>query len=947
MRRGLVLVGLMLAGVSAEAQTPAQPAPVFRSRVELVAVDVSVLDADGRPVPDLTLDDFTIRVDGQSRRLVSAQFVPLGSAARSRPAGVAVTHYSTNADAIGGRLIVLVVDRGNIRRGEGRPLMDAASRFIGQLEPTDRLALAVIPDSGPSMEFTTDHRSVQRTIGSLLGSATPPLSTYTIGLAEALAIAHQDLRTLDAVVGRECHTAAVMAPLQGRTDVSSRNASTAAGIIKACELDVRAEARLLYAEARQRTSASLMAMLELLNRLAFLGGPKTVVLLSEGLFVDPRETGEFQRVAAAAAAADATVYVVGLDTQQTDASMEAISPTFDRDRVMRRQGLEMLAGMARGQALSVATSGRTAFDRIARELSGYYVLGFEPEANDRDGEPHAIEVEARREGVEVRSRRHFLVDGGASRPTRDVLAEILRTPLPATELLLRAATYVYPSEGRQLRLVIAAEIEGAAAAGAVPCGFSLTDARGEVVGAEIEGPAALAAPVGDTHAYLASFVLDPGAYTLKIAAVDELGRRGSVEHRLDARLTPAGQIRVGDLMLADASPGRGRGVRPSIDTRMTSDEVIGYVELTSEVSSLLDGAAVTLEVAPVDSAAAVARADTRIERPTVGRRVAEGRLPTDLLPPGEYVARAVVSAGGRTVASVTRPFRLERPLESALTMRPAAPVPPGAGAPRLRGPAGLAGVQAFERQRVLTGDVVGYFLDRLPASAAATLSGPATAAIEAARRGQFEQVEPALAGAADEDLAAAFLRGLALLARNELNPAARAFRQAVQISHEFFAAAFYLGACYAAAGRDEEAAAAWQTALVTEAEAPFVYELLGDALLRQSEGQQAVDILAEARSIWPDDDRFLRRLAVAHAISRQHTEAAGALDRYLERHPDDRDAWLLGAWLVYDARLSGRPLGGPDEDLARLRQYRERYAALGGADVGLVDQWEAAVSRKR
>lgn len=944
----LAALAVLFAGIPLVAQTPTQPAPVFRARIELVAVDVSVLDADGRPVPDLTLEDFTVRVDGKARRLVSAQFVPLGAAARTRASGVAVTHYSTNADAVGGRLIVFVVDRGNIRRGEGRPLMEAASRFIGQLEPSDRLALAVIPDSGPTMEFTTDHRSVQRTIATLLGSATPTLSTYTIGVAEALAIAHQDLRTLDAVVGRECNTAALSAPLQARTDVSARNAETGANIIKACELDVRAEARLIYAESRQRTSASLMAMLGLLNRLSFLSGPKTVVLLSEGLFADPRETSEFQRVAAAAAAADTTLYVLGLDVQQTDASMEQISPTFDRDRVMRRQGLEMLAGMARGQVFAVATGGRMAFDRIARELSGYYVLGFEPETNDRDGEPHQIDVDVRRDGVEIRARRHFLVDrGAASRPAKDVLAEVLRTPLPATDLLLRAATYAFPGEGRQLRLVIAAEIEGASAAGAVPCGFSLIDARGAVVGAEIEGPAASAAAVGDKHMYLASFALDPGTYTLKIAAVDDLGRRGSVEHRVEARLTPTGQLRVGDLMLADAAPVRGRDVRPSIDTRMTSDAVIGYLELASEVPSLLGTTRVDLEVAPAESAAAIGRAEMRLDSPTLGRRVAEGRLPTDLLPPGQYVARAVVSAGGRTVASVTRPFRLERSLEAPLVERPAALGTPGTVARGLRGPAGLAGVASFERQRVLANDVVGYFLGRLPASAAPTLTDPVVAALDAARRGQFELVEPALANAGDSDLTVVFLRGLALLARGELNPAARAFRQAVQLSHEFFAAAFYLGACYAAAGRDDEAAAAWQTSLVTEAEAPFVYELLGDALLRQNEGQQAVDILAEARSLWPDEDRFVRRLAVAHAIARQHPEAIAALDRYLERHPDDRDAWMLGAWLVYDARLSGRPLGSADDDLARLRRYRDRYAALGGSDVGLIEQWEAAVAKRR
>jgi len=946
MRSALALLAALVAGVALAAQATDQQKPVFRSQVELVAVDVTVLDTDGRPVPDLTLDDFTLRVDGKSRRLVSAQFVPLGAAARPVPSGVTVRHYSTNADAAGGRLIVFVVDRANIRRGEGRPLMKATSDFIGRLEPTDRIALAVIPDSGPYADFTTSHQTIQRQIETLLGSGTAPLATHTIGLSEALAIAHQDIRTFDQVVGRECSTAGMSVPLQSRTGTDTRAAEAGDALIRGCEGEVRAEARLLYMDARQRTSASLAALRDLMVRLSLMSGPKTLVLLSEGLFADTREPGEFEAVAAAAAVSNTTLYALGLDVQRTDASMEGISPTFNNDRVLRLQGLEMLAGMARGRAFEVATGARAVFDRIRRELSGYYLLGFEPQETDRDGGAHVLDIDVRRPGVDVRARRHFLVDRDSSaRPAADVLAEILRTPLPATELLMRVATFTLPSEDRQVRLVIAAEIEGATAAGAIPTGFSLTDARGGVAGAEVEGPSASAVLADGKYEYLATFVAAPGDYTLKVAAVDDLGRRGSVEHHFTAALAPAGQLRVGDLLLADAAPGLGRDVRPSIDARITSDEMLGYVELSSQVASLLDGATVELQVAPTDDGAAVARAETRIQAPAVNRRVAEGHLPTDLLPPGEYVARAVVSANGRAVVSVTRPFRLERPLEPRIT--PRAPAARGAAAPRLRGPAGIAGVEAFDPQRVLRSDVVGYFLDRLPPDVADSLSPAVVTAAAAARRGAWDEVEPALAGVGDTDLTAEFLRGLVLLSRGDLDPAAHKFRQTVRLSHDFFAAAFYIGACYATAGSDDEAAAAWQTALIAETEGSFVFEVLGDALLRQEEGQQAVDILTEAHLLWPDEPGFARRLAVADAVARKHGDAIAVLEPYLAKRPDDADAWMLGAWLVYDARLSGHPLGGLDEDLARIGRYRERYAALGGADAALIDQWAEAVKRKK
>ena len=208
--------------------------------------------------------------------------------------------------------------------------------------------------------------------------------------------------------------------------------------------------------------------------------------------------------------------------------------------------------------------------------------------------------------------------------------------------------------------------------------------------------------------------------------------------------------------------------------------------------------------------------------------------------------------------------------------------------------------------------MVGYFLDRLPVGAAQTLSGPVVSAIDAARHGRFDQIDATLAGADAGNLTVVFLRGLAELSRGEVNDAARTFRRTVQLSHDFFAAAFYLGACYAAAGRDRDAAAAWQTSLVTESEAPFVFSLLGDALLRQGEGAQAVDILSEARSIWPADDGFARRLAVAYAVARRHPEAdrgARAAPRRARRRRARLDARRVGGLRRAAVRPSARNPG--------------------------------------
>ena len=53
--------------------------------------------------------------------------------------------------------------------------------------------------------------------------------------------------------------------------------------------------------------------------------------------------------------------------------------------------------MTRGAVLPVIGSADAPFQRIARELMGYYLVGFEPQAGDRDGKQHAIRVRVKRE----------------------------------------------------------------------------------------------------------------------------------------------------------------------------------------------------------------------------------------------------------------------------------------------------------------------------------------------------------------------------------------------------------------------------------------------------------------------------------------------------------------------------------------------------------------------
>jgi tetratricopeptide (TPR) repeat protein len=323
--------------------------------------------------------------------------------------------------------------------------------------------------------------------------------------------------------------------------------------------------------------------------------------------------------------------------------------------------------------------------------------------------------------------------------------------------------------------------------------------------------------------------------------------------------------------------------------------------------------------------------------PSPTRRVAEGALPIGLLAPGDYVARAVVTIAGRPAGQVTRPFRVVRTsvanapgtlTHGGLPAKPAIPF--------------VSRIDAFERGSVLTPQVVGFFLDRMNVGRNTAPAPPA--AVDAARSGKFDEaVEASKQGSST--LAPVFLEGLARYAKADFEGAAAKFRESIRIESNFFPAVFYLGACYAAGGRDREAAAAWQTALVTESEAPFVYTLLGDAFLRLKDVDQAIDILKEASTLWPDSDQVRLRLGTAYAQAARPADAVRTLDPYLAQHPEDAERLLVALRAIYDSRSAGQTIGTADEDRARFERYAAAYAAAGGPQRALVEQWGKFIKR--
>ena len=615
--------------------------PVFRSGVELVTLDVSVIDDGGRPVEGLGAEQFEITVDGAPRRVVSAQFVPMRSAGETLP--VRSPHFTTNEQDSSSRLILFAVDQMHIRRVEGRAALQAAAKFIDDLTESDRVA-AVPLTHAAAIKFTSDRASVKRQLEKLSGTGGPPQAFYNIGLTEALAMSEGSRIAVDQVVRRECGQAGPRL-LTGRPANDARRLAEPDAPGDSCPAQVELEGRTLAQQARSEAKMSLNALRTLIGNLGEIAGPKSVVLLSEGLVAEPQYF-DLSDLGAAAAAARVTIYVLQLDTPLLDATDAKLSPTATADIRVRGDGLARLAGSARGALFTLVGSDPQPFRRILSELSGYYLLAFEPLPGDRGGGTHSLNVKVRKAGAVVRARPSFLIPTTLTRDTTEArMVSLLRDPRSATTLPVRAATYLFrPPDGGGIKVVIAAET---AFQDTATIGYVLVNRSNVIVASGAE-----TAPDGRL---LATAVVPAGSYMLKVAAMDPAGQSGSIERHFDVRLPQTDSLRLGDLMLAEDAAA---GLRPLVAS-LRGRTLVAFLEIYAPENWTPEKSAITLDVQNGERSLAD-RITAVVERAGPGRWTATARYPMGDASPGAHVAVMTISFPGSDPIRLSRPFAIER-----------------------------------------------------------------------------------------------------------------------------------------------------------------------------------------------------------------------------------------------------------------------------------------------
>ncbi len=456
----LALLSVLLAaafGRSAPAQSPAgTPAPesplprvTFGVEVSYVEIDAIVTDAAGRPVRDLKQEDFVVEEDGkrQAIELFTQIDVPYERPERGAPPPLPVDVQS-NARPFEGRLYVLVLD-GQHTAALRTPLVRAAARRFLEQHFTDGDLAAVVHTSG----------------GDASGQ----------GLTGNRALL---LAAVDRFIGRKLPSVTQSRIEEYRRTQETRDPTARVG-------DPDDSVRAFAARATLDTLQHVADWLSSIH-----GRRKAVLVLSEGIdydiydSVNSPEAGtivnQVRDAITAATRANASFYTVdprGLGADSGE--MMQIQPVFDdptlgltpegvQSDVRRSQdSLRVLAEETSGLA-AVNTNDLTgAFDKLVRDSSAYYLLGYYPPNQKRDGRTHKLSVKVTRPGLKVRARNAYMSPRGKrpqpppvwARPeTPPRIVELLRMPIPepGLPLTVQAAAFRGPSNRSSVMVVVQA-----------------------------------------------------------------------------------------------------------------------------------------------------------------------------------------------------------------------------------------------------------------------------------------------------------------------------------------------------------------------------------------------------------------------------------------------------------------------------------------------------------
>ena len=383
------LIILSLPTASANGQNPPpqktpEPDDVIRVNSELVQTDVMVFDKQGKFVNTLQREDFQVRIDGKPRTVEFFERITAGiknedaQLSAARGPGASGTPAKDGAVPLDrGRTIFFYVDDLHLRPSSLLQMRKLLLKFVDEnINQNDLAAVTSASGTIGFLQQLSDNKAVLRAAIERLTPRSvaindmqrPPMREY-----HALMIERQDPDVTDYFVD------AVIA------DNPNILRETAEEMVKS---RARQILRLTESDAKN----ALVGLESLVRSTGSLPGRKLLIFISDGFFIDDRNTDTLYRLRSiTSAAARSGVVIYSMDARGLVAGLEDASSAGSFDptgRLARGAGGELLASQDAMNSLAKDTGGRTIFNTNALdvalaaaidETSTYYLLAWRPD----------------------------------------------------------------------------------------------------------------------------------------------------------------------------------------------------------------------------------------------------------------------------------------------------------------------------------------------------------------------------------------------------------------------------------------------------------------------------------------------------------------------------------------------------------------------------------------
>lgn len=697
----------------AAAQPPAEaqaPSLTFRVEVNYVEVDAIVVDRSGRFVPDLTMDDFRVLEDGRTQKIANFGLVDLPVERSEKPLFARrpiEPDVRSNTRTMDGRIYLIVLDQLHIAPTHTAWVRGAARKFIENLGTND-LAAVVSTRGQASQDFTNNKEMLLAAVDRFVGDA---LRSATLNRID-------DYRSQQAMGGSQSSGNGL------NSDGTSQNGSTGGRPLATSETAYKDADDL---ERELHASTTLGAIASLSDYLAGIHGRrKALVLFSEGIDYDiedpfnnhgaPDVLRGTQDAIAAATRANVSVYAVdprGL-VGLAGYGAELGAPPIDADPILRLgptgmqdetrmqiDSLRVLSEETGGFAAVNTNDYAGALDRIGQENSRYYVLGYYPVNDRRDGKFRSLEVKVNRPGLTVRSRKGYVAPRGKASATTletkegtpETLRELVESPLPikGLRLTMTAAPFrgangkasvdvVLHADGRDLTFTQkAGRYEDALDVAIVAVDQQEGKSKGglhHLVQMPLQQATYQQVTAGGLR-ITSKLDAPPGRYQLRVAVAERNGRRtGSVHYDLEvpdfeakAHLTMSGVVLTSTLAgrvrtvvagadeFGKALPGPPTVVRDFL----SSEEIALLAEVYDNETRSPHHVDIMTTLTTDDGRVVYKHADVRTNKELDGEKGGYGytdRVPLKGLAPGIYVLKVEARSRLRRLGSVSKEIQI-------------------------------------------------------------------------------------------------------------------------------------------------------------------------------------------------------------------------------------------------------------------------------------------------